>query len=60
MFGVNLEHIFPVDFEARKGSFGAFANLLFFKLDGAVEVTGRREHQPGSARPTAPVAPRAA
>ena len=33
----NLEYIFPVDFEVRKGSFGAFVHTLFVDLSGAVE-----------------------
>jgi hypothetical protein len=41
----NLKYIFPVDFEVRKGSFGAFVHTLFVHLDGATEITGRREHQ---------------
>ena len=36
----NLEYIFPVDVEVRKGSFGVFAHTLFWELKGGEQILG--------------------
>ena len=36
----NLKYYYPPEVEVRKGSFGAFANMLFWKLRGANQILG--------------------